>query len=169
MPFNIGDIVDTATGSRHSGRVRYLACGNATSAGGRTCDKKTCAHPVRDYVWILWPGTKNTASYHETELALVQAVQTRSAISNTESQSNKPILPDEKALIEERFDKIEKTEKSSEDGIDWNKYNGFDKRWVSKKDYPDKEQLPESAMTKEWWDAYTGMDRKHLIDKRTIR
>jgi hypothetical protein len=75
-PFCIGDIVKTmpatqagvALTQRAGGKVKYIACVQATQAGGRTCDKKTCGHIQIDYIWVLYPGSHNTISYHYTDL-----------------------------------------------------------------------------------------------------
>lgn len=69
--FKIKDKVKTAAGTRNGGVVAYIACIQATQAGGKTCDRKTCQHPddQRTIVWVLWQGTKTTMSYHHAELA----------------------------------------------------------------------------------------------------
>jgi hypothetical protein len=167
MPFIIGDIVDTAATvatQRQGGRIRYCACFGATMAGGRVCDKKICVHSnARDYVWVLWNGLKTTISYHETELVLVQGV--KSAISK--SDANTSIQPEEKAIIVEKFDEIEKTEKLPDDGIDRDRYNGFDKRWASKKAYPEKRQLRDDELDADFWRRYNYGNAP--IDRRTLK
>lgn len=75
--FVVGDIVKTLPGLpgtiRNGGVIRYIACVAATSAGGKTCDKKTCQHPVKQIVWVQWQGHVNIFSYMYTELTLNSA------------------------------------------------------------------------------------------------
>jgi hypothetical protein len=166
MPFNIGDIVDTVptvANQRQGGRVRYMACYNATMAGGRTCDKKTCQHSPRDYIWVLWNGQKTTVSYHESELV----PQASPSIEKISEQTD-GIAPEAKAIIKDKFADIENSSGKKEADIDWDKYHGFDKRWASKKDYPERKPLDESELTPEFWQRYNYGN--HLpIDRRTLR
>jgi|SRR5271165_2771030 len=67
-PFKVNDLVKNNSGSRNAGKVIYIACKNATIAGGKTCDKKTCNCFVKDYVWVEWTDSK-VFSYEHTELA----------------------------------------------------------------------------------------------------
>lgn len=73
MAFKIGDKVKTVVGPnvpalRTNGTVKHLACYLATSSGGKTCDKKTCTHALRDYAWVMWPSGQ-IFSYAQVELA----------------------------------------------------------------------------------------------------
>lgn len=67
-PYKVGDKVKCVNAVRLNGKVKYLACGLATAAGGRVCDKKTCPHTIKDNVWVSWPDG-SIYSYHHTELA----------------------------------------------------------------------------------------------------
>lgn len=166
MPFNIKDIVDTAAGlatQRQGGSIRYRACLAATQGGGKTCDKKACPHPITHY-WVLWPGFGTTMSYPEADLVLV-----KSATSTlTEAKQAEDIAPEDKKVLTDKFAEIEKKDPRPAEPKDWDAYHGFDKRWASKKDYPDKEPLKEEAMTPEWWQKYH-YGNNAPIDRRTIR
>lgn len=99
--FKVNDIVKTTSGSRVAGKVRYIACYGATTAGGKTCNKKTCSCVGRDYVWVEWTDNK-IYSYEYTELAydlLEQIVAKEIAI--VEKKSSVPTIPD---LTIEKFD-----------------------------------------------------------------
>lgn len=163
--FNVGDIVDTAAGlitQRQGGKVKYLACVNATQAGGKTCDKKTCPHQPT-HCWILWPGSKNTMSYSEVELVAASKPEER-----VEDKQDAPIAAEEKSVLMDKFADIASKDTHPAQPKSWDAYHGFDKRWASKKDYPDKEPLPESAMDSAFWRRYNYGD--HVpIDKRTLR
>src|SRR5580698_9891223 len=121
--FQKGDIVNTslalhaAGGSpKIGGVVKYVACHAATTGGGKTCDKKTCAHPAKDYVFVIWPPDKTIFSYHNTFLELSGA---------------KPQAADNKEFAEKAKEVVAIIEKANEDGklnsnkdeIDWVKYN----------------------------------------------
>ena len=58
--------IAAGTTVRSGGVVKHVACYLATAAGGKTCDKKTCAHAIKDYVWVSFPT--GTFSYHHEEL-----------------------------------------------------------------------------------------------------
>lgn len=109
-PFNQSDIVRTVNGNRTGGVVKYIACKAATLAGGRTCDKKTCNHYVKDFVWVKWTDN-SICSYEHSELAFEKA-----------------IAPDPIKIIEkESTDKIDTIPSlpKPEDRIDFNLYNGI--------------------------------------------
>jgi hypothetical protein len=127
MAFYKGDKVKVSAkgvaagiGAKCGGKVKYIACVLATTKGGKTCDKKTCAHTIKDHIWVEWPDGK-TCSYHHQELEL-------DGIKNT------PVIPDAasfKAKAAEVSEKIKKAEESgllgADNGkkadIDWDKYN----------------------------------------------
>jgi hypothetical protein len=158
--FKVGDVVNTTAAvanQRQGGKVKYIACANARGSVG-TCDKKTCPHPPT-HVWVLWPGMKSTVSYPEEELELVQ-------VKVAEEEIGEDIALEAKSVIKEKFANIEKS--SSEYPPEfWAKYNGFDKRWASKKDYPDKPPLPDSALDAEFWKRYNYGNANP--DRRTLR
>lgn len=174
--FNIGDVVNTAptmATQRQNGKVKYIACPDALKSNGAVCDKKSCQHAVKEYIWVLWPGAKATMSYHENELVLVKSA------SPVDSEDKKEdieahIAIEEKQALKDKFADIETGRSSCDDTRpaqpkDWDVYNGFDKRWASKKDYPDRPQLKDEELTPEWWRKYHGLDDERHIDRRTIR
>jgi hypothetical protein len=68
---NKSDVVKTITSlvpSRSNGIITYIACYAATSAGGKTCDKKSCQH-TSTHAWVKWEDGK-TFSYSLLELEL---------------------------------------------------------------------------------------------------
>lgn len=77
-PFLVGDKVRTdfpqnSTSDRKGGTVKHIACYLATSAGGKSCNNKSCMHATRDYVWVSWPsglGGSVLYSYHYNELII---------------------------------------------------------------------------------------------------
>jgi hypothetical protein len=87
MAFKIGDRVRIAAITpntpimRTGGIVKYITCKFATSSGGKTCDKKTCSHPVREYIWVVWPVSSTSFSYYHMEL--VHETNTSSPIATS--------------------------------------------------------------------------------------
>lgn len=123
------------------GIVRYIACAAATSSGGRTCKKSTCAHySAQDYVWVEWQdGT--TFSYHYSELAYDNAspaISTGSpAPMQIHDEQTKPapgVSEKELAALEAFTKKVVKKLSANDpseqrvlqnDEVDFNRYNGF--------------------------------------------
>jgi hypothetical protein len=112
------DIVKTTTGSRTGGKVLIVACKLATAAGGKTCDPKTCTHPDKDYVWVVWQGMTKSYSYHYTEL----------------EYDTSPVASDDNAVMKDEY--IEKAKAAIKDAVSskpiaqefdkdfWLQYNG---------------------------------------------
>lgn len=151
--------IAAGTTAKNKGVVKYVACYLATTAGGKTCDKKTCQHTIKDYVWVEWPDGK-LCSYHHQEL---------------ERDGVAPVaMPDAaafKAKAAEVSDKIKKAEQAgilgADNGkkgdIDWNAYNSRlpgetttkVQRSVYEPDHIEKEDEID-------WDVYTGFKRGPL-------
>lgn len=58
---------------RTKGAVVYIACRFALPKyrkGENACDRKTCQHKSKHYVWVLWPD-RSMISYHFTKLRLL--------------------------------------------------------------------------------------------------
>lgn len=66
MNVQIGQAVSTE--ARINGIVKFATCRGATGVGGHTCEKRTCKHAPKEWVWVKWPNEKNLFSYHITEL-----------------------------------------------------------------------------------------------------
>lgn len=49
------DIVRKLDGTKAGGRILWVCCLAATTAGGKTCDKKLCAHQPAEYAYVSWP------------------------------------------------------------------------------------------------------------------
>jgi hypothetical protein len=99
-PFKTSDLVKTTSGSRVAGKVKYIACKGATTAGGKTCDKKACNCFIKDYVWVEWTDSK-VFSYEHTELAF-DVINGGSPIVSNVLEEKKPdtTIPD---LTTEKF------------------------------------------------------------------
>jgi len=134
--YKVGDKVRTAPNApivRLNGTVKYVACSLATGAGGKTCDKKTCAHMIKDNVWVLWPGQLATYSYHYSDLAYDAAQPpvspTLPAASDMKSESTgdskkDAFLDSAKKAIKEVI--TPKSTSVSEGSAEWwNAYKGF--------------------------------------------
>jgi hypothetical protein len=101
-PFKVDDVVRTTNGDKSGGIVKYIACNMATVAGGKSCDKKTCNHYVKDFVWVKWTDGK-VFSYEHQELAIDKIVPTETKII-TETPTNKAqelAIPD---IMESKID-----------------------------------------------------------------
>lgn len=146
----VGDTVNQAkntTGAfKINGVVKYVACWGATKAGGKLCDKKTCSHSHKDYVWVEWPdGT--TFSYDHNELVLAKSntgtqpypsVVTSKQSSVTREvaipkDSPAPISDKDMAALEGFVKKVAKKITSnpfeqqtlSDNEVDFDRYNGL--------------------------------------------
>lgn len=170
--FKIGDKVQTVVGntisvSRLNGRVKYIACQRATKAGGSTCDKKTCAHPIKEMVWVLWPAFSATFSYHYSELAYDASQFPLPSLSlpsaekmlTTKSSGNK---------IKDSY--IEKAKNAINNILDpkpvdvefWKTYKGYSRIKYDVRGRPysfeeDNEQKPQLSVDEINWDAYKGI------------
>jgi hypothetical protein len=84
--FKVGDRVKTILGNRTGGTVKYIACHQATQSGGKTCDKKTCQHPIQNYIWVVW-NDKSLCSYEYIELAVDHSAETKATSPSTDKAS----------------------------------------------------------------------------------
>jgi hypothetical protein len=144
--FKIGDKVRTkpcaappsmgGTVTRLNGRVKYIACGLATPKGGKTCDKKTCTHMVKDFVWVTWPivraGT-TTFSYHYNDLeydAAQPVIPPVAAVTTVaDAQEKTTSDPAKEAYLEKAKAAIKDVIKPKLAPMQqdfWSLYNGFD-------------------------------------------
>lgn len=160
--FKIGDIVETLTTAltpRSKGKVKYIACVDATGAGGKTCDKKKCNHSINEFVWVDWPGETKLFSYHYNDLQLVQ-MKSQEIITTNQND-----LQTSMNILKEFYtqDKQELPEKSE---IDYNLYNGFVKIKYDKAGNAYYQSISSSLATPEPlkedqidWDAYNGLKK----------
>lgn len=179
--FKVGDTVKTVPGValRFNGKVLYLACRAATVSGGKACDRKTCTHAVKDYVWVLWPGLKSSYSYVYTDLTLDAAAPGPSGPTCATGPTGPQAGPSEteapkKAYMDSAKKAIEKlTTKAAPELNDWwNTYNGFSKvkhdRYGRSFIQHTPENPPPQLTTKEIdWDVYNGFKKGALkkVDK----
>jgi hypothetical protein len=172
--FKIGDKVKTKPAviqvSRLNGTVKYVACGLATSSGGKKCDKKTCTHPNQDYVWVEWPEAPGKImSYHHSDLDY----------DASQPPAPAPVLPDAKetstgdaakdAYLKEAKDAINKVVAKKQTQNDFfREYNGFTTirydRYGRPYSHEDTPQLSLTPLTIEQidWDVYTGKKKGSL-------
>jgi hypothetical protein len=155
-PYKISDRVKTLVGRatpilRLNGKIRYIACQLATTSGGKTCDKDNCQHPIKDYVWVLWPGKTKTLSYHYSELDYEPGYA---------PQAN-PVLPDAKDMktvpTSEKDVAMSKIKDKVSDVLkmpDRSYYFGNAKQ----RTYVEKKPLTNEELTPEFWRKYTGLD-----------
>ena len=145
---------------RTNGTVKYVACVLATAAGGKTCDKKTCNHTAKDYVWVEWVP-KSIFSYHYTELMF-------DAAPTSPNETSKPTC-DETKKDEEYIDKakaeIKAITKSGKAQLDWFRaYNGFTKFKYDRQGRPyiQETELPSAPPIKNEeldFDVYSGIKK----------
>lgn len=138
--FNVGDKVRTRPGApvnktRYNGKVKYVACSLATTAGGKTCDKKTCAHLVKDHVWVLWPSDLTTVSYHYSDLEYDASQPTKPG-SNTLPSAEDMKKSEAKTGDSNKDAYLEKAKQAIKNAVDpkpptdidfWRGYHGFTK------------------------------------------
>jgi hypothetical protein len=147
MFFNKKNIVDKTDGSRKGGIVLHVACFLATASGNKLCDKKTCNHSPKEFIWVKWDS--GTFSHHQSELVL-------------SSDQNQNKIQSEK---KEEQEKLKEAVKTIENKIfDWRLYNGFSKVKFDKKGnayikeiIDSNENSPKELKNEEIdWDAYMG-------------
>lgn len=73
--FKIGQLVeqDLINNPLTKGKVAYIACRFALPKFRKeenACDKKTCQHKNKHYVWVMWPD-RSTFAYHFGKLRLL--------------------------------------------------------------------------------------------------
>lgn len=172
--FKIGDkvkilaITSSTSTIRLNGKVKYIACQRATKAGGSTCDKKICNHPIKEIVWVLWPTFAATFSYHYSELdydaSQVQpspSLPSAEKMQETKSSGNK---------IKDSY--LEKAKKAISNVIDpkpvdvefWKVYKGYSRIKYDTKGRPyifeeDAEIKPQLSIDEINWEAYKGITK----------
>lgn len=131
--FVAGDIVKTIPAmatQKAGGVVAYIACGDArlSSLAAIPCDKKTCTHGVKDYVWVRWQGSVGLSVFNYQELELDASPQ----LSMPDTIPGIPVVEPVKVSIpEEVKDKINDAVKHfgkkpiDAKDLDWDTYNGF--------------------------------------------
>jgi hypothetical protein len=144
---------------RLNGKVKYIACQLATKAGGKTCDKDNCNHPIKDYVWVLWPMTTKTMSYHYSELDFEPgygpiAGNARTVLPAAKDMKVAPLTIKDAALekMKEKVSDILKPEPE----FDFHKYN-FGRIKSSKASDIERKPLSNEELTPEFWRKYTGV------------
>jgi hypothetical protein len=130
--FVVGDKVRTTIGSKVSmqrlnGKVKYIACQLATQAGGRACDRKTCTHAIKDYIWVIWPMQTTTVSYHHSELEYEAGYKARAPTTLPAAKDMPKPAITEKDKDMDAFKKKVSTimEPSKAGAFDWDKYHGY--------------------------------------------
>ena len=152
-PFNVGDEVSKADLTKTNGTVKYVACKEATQAGGKTCDKKNCPHVPSDYVWVKW-GDGSTYSYLYNEL-----------ISATEAKEAKEEIP-APSLCEKELVGFDLPKEPKKIEFDFDSYNGFNQvkmdrfgRQVAIKSAASENTKPPIKESDIDWDKYNGFRR----------
>jgi hypothetical protein len=181
-----GDVVKTTNNTRTDGVVFVVACSLATKAGGKTCDPKTCAHPVKDYVWVLWPGSRNlltgattTYSHHYTELEYDGSKTSLVGAAKASTPSDTPV-PDVPAKEDtkkkddylENAKQVIKSKITAESQAEfWKNYNGFTRLKYDRSGRPFvveaapiKPPIPGDEVD---WDVYHGR-KKGPLRKATV-
>lgn len=157
-PFKENDEVKTNKGDRQGGIVVHTACWGATISGGKTCDKKTCLHFVKDFVWVKWADGK-VCSYNHGELAFDKIVA-------ADPVKDIALTDKEKAKFKEATKVIE--EETAKTAFNWLEYNGIVQTRYTRdgRPYlvdvagggalPDVPAIQENELD---WDAYNGKKR----------
>ena len=145
-PFKPGDLVCTIDKKRINGKVKYLACGGATQAGGRICDRKSCPHNDKDFVWVAWED-KTVCSYLWDELDFWTG-----GISDLATEAPPPVPNQEKIELPE----------PSKENKEWRRsYDGFTrvvkdrsgKKYTVGEPEPEKDPIPDDQID---WEVYAG-------------
>jgi len=135
-PFKVNDRVatlPTATTQRNQGRVKYVACYDATAKGGATCNKKTCLCADKDFVWVEW-ATGQTFSYQYVELMLDPTanagVSNAAQAAPASPDSDLPAPVKSKDAIADEFQKsvrdlVGARKTTTEKPFDFDLYNGI--------------------------------------------
>jgi hypothetical protein len=113
-PFKPSDQVRIKDNRKTGGVVKYVACFAATTVGGKMCDKKTCVHKIRDYVWVRW-GDNSVYSYDHNELGFEHPVVGAPIVAANP----------EGAIDNEALALIEKQIARQENKLDYSLYNGL--------------------------------------------
>ena len=171
--FKVGDKVKTVPGNntpivRTNGKVRYIACREATAIGGKTCNKAHCQHTQQDYVWVNWADPTSatggiTYSYHYTDLAYDDVVQPIGsvAVSDTNEQTKDTYIEEAREAINKVIEanKEEQTEKdfyAKYNGFTSTKYDRYGRPFIHQEKYEEKPQLKNEELTQDFWEKYTG-------------
>jgi hypothetical protein len=165
-PYKVSDRVKTSGKNlvglatpivRLNGKVRYIACQLATTSGGKTCDKDTCQHTIKDYVWVLWPGKTATMSYHYSELDYEPGYspQINSVLPTSKDMKTVPTTSKEVAMdkMKLKVSDLLKQEKP----FDAHAYY-YGKTKLHKSSDIEKKPLANEELTPEFWKKYTGLD-----------
>lgn len=183
--FKVGDKVKTRPSVgiiRLNGTVKYVACGLATKSGGQKCDKKTCTHLTKSYIWVEWPSSiGKLVSYNYTDLDY----------DASQPPAPPPVLPDAKTMeanaastgdsdkdaylskTKDAINKIVGTSKQQQTQNEFfRQYNGFTTVRYDRQGRPfvhDTPQLSTTPLTIEEvdWDVYTGK-KKGSIKKVAV-
>ena len=115
-PFKVGDIVKTVNGDKVNGTIKYVACYAATGSGGKACNKKTCNHYVKNFVWVEW-ADKKLCSYDHVELVFDGKIE-------PETINNIGLTEQEKSKFKETAKVLEEETKKSTQ-FNWLEYNGI--------------------------------------------
>ena len=59
----IVELIDEISGTYRAGVIQAMACRKALPSV-KECDRKTCEHKDKNFVWVLWPNGKTIAYYY---------------------------------------------------------------------------------------------------------
>jgi len=79
------DIVRKTDGTKAGGRIKYAYCWDATTAGGKLCDKKTCPCAIKDHFSVEWPAAYGGGTFtcHISEIELDPTAQTQPSLTSS--------------------------------------------------------------------------------------
>ena len=142
---NKHDIVKKLDGTKNGGRVLWICCLAATTAGGKTCDKKLCAHQPAEYAYVAWPvsagGGTSSLPLIELELDIATpatntgvADQMIDAVADDDDSKPDTSMADKEKELAAQYDKIKASTPFDSKWFD--AYNGVAKPKDYQKRYP---------------------------------